>query len=84
MLIPLKRIVRDGASDPPRLLDVGVNPDNIRLVTTEEECFGFDGPASRLQFDDGQEMLIAGGARSVILATRGLDEMALRMLGDSP
>jgi hypothetical protein len=59
---------------------MGVNPDEIKLVMTEEECFGFEGPVSRIRLSDGQEFLVAGEATSVILATRGIDAYAREMM----
>ncbi len=82
MLIPLTELIRRGASDPPTQRMIGVDPEQIKLVEpTPYTVFGFTGNSCLIYMHDSDKpRLIADTPENVILATRGIDAMARRMM----
>ena len=82
MLILLTELTHRGSSDPWEPKSIGVNPEEIKLVEPPKFAIpGYEDKSCLMYLQDSDKpRVIADTPENVILATRGIDSMARRMM----
>ena len=70
MLIQIERIKRVGASDPPIIEPIGINPATLESVEALVE-FGVDGPCVLITTMTDEKIRARGTVSAIIAATQG-------------
>ncbi len=70
MLIPIERITRLGASEPPTITTIGINPATLESVEELDE-HDVDGPCVLITTMTDEKIRARGTVLSIIAATQG-------------